>query len=775
MAALLSQLLLSGFALAVLATVGLFVGRPRTPRLGLLGRSLVGAGVAGVLALGMGAALRADGLRSGAVAAVLAAAVLLTARVGSAWNLRGVWCWSLSVTTGLAFLLYVAHWTLTASIGPGSRVAAAALLVLEVFVFALSLGYLWELVDVLGRWDWRRRIEVRHEVAGTHRAAERPFVSVHVPTHNEPPDMVIDTLRALQALEYDAFEVMVLDNNTDDPALWTPVKEYCGSDDRLRFVHLADWPGYKSGALNYGLAHVDPRTDLVAIVDADYQVEPDFLATCAPLFQEPELAFVQTPQDYRDWRTDPYFRRLYFSYRYFFDVSQRSRNERDGAIFGGTMGLIRRAALVEVGGWDEWCITEDAELSLRLLKAGWTGVHVEQSFGHGIMPLTFEALKRQRFRWCFGGVQILRMHARSLLPGRASEANHLSTGQRWAYLSGGLQWFGDAAGLLFTLFLLVGALNLTLGVGPVVRGLTSPVLACMLGLVVLGAVRSLALVHRTSGARWREAVGAFLLWLSLGWVVALGSVRGLLAREGVFLRTPKVRGDLGWRDALSGNRVEVVLALVCSLGFAATVSDGAAGRSPGAAAVLGILLAVQAFGYAMAPYNSIAAMRADLSTELLRRRRERAFTWTRVRPVVRRAGLVPALVVAGGLVVVVALAAPVGGPGLNHLPHVATPPLPSATPSPHRGPHRSRSSTSSPGTGTAPSPTVVPAASTSPTTAKPSPSTGRSTSTRPTQAATPTARPTAQATPTARATGRPTASPSPSRKPTSRPSPSRRP
>ena len=64
------------------------------------------------------------------------------------------------------------------------------------------------------------------------------------------------------------------------------------------------------------------------------------------------------------------------------------------------MGLIRREALDELGGWDEWCITEDAELSLRLLQAGWSGLHVDQSWGRGIMPLTFEALKGQRY----GGV-----------------------------------------------------------------------------------------------------------------------------------------------------------------------------------------------------------------------------------------------------------------------------------------------------------------------------------------------------------------------------------
>ena len=214
----------------------------------------------------------------------------------------------------------------------------------------------------------------------------------------------------------------MIDDNTDDEDLWRPVEAWCQRH-RVKFVHLADWPGYKSGALNYALRRMtSPDAEVIGIVDSDYQVEPGWLRRCAPAFADPWIGFVQSPQDYRDWRQARYYRRLYYSYNYFFAVSQPSRNEHDGAIFAGTMGLIRRVALDELGGWDEWCITEDAELSLRLLRAGWHGLHVDETFGRGIMPLTFEALKGQRYRWCFGGIQILRMHWRSMIPGRPGRA-----------------------------------------------------------------------------------------------------------------------------------------------------------------------------------------------------------------------------------------------------------------------------------------------------------------------------------------------------------------
>src|SRR5260370_4894281 len=126
--------------------------------------------------------------------------------------------------------------------------------------------------------------------------------------------------------------------------------------------------------------------EVIGIVDSDYQVDPGWLRRCAPAFADPWIGFVQTPQDYRDWQQARYYRRLYYSYKYFFAVSQPSRNEHNGAIFAGTMGLIRRVALDELGGWDQWGITEDAQMSLRLLRARPTGLHVDRSSVSGTIP-----------------------------------------------------------------------------------------------------------------------------------------------------------------------------------------------------------------------------------------------------------------------------------------------------------------------------------------------------------------------------------------------------
>src|SRR6202453_735563 len=475
------------------------------------------------------------------------------------WSGRADLCWATSVFLFVVYLTYALEWTFHSGLAPANVAGGVLLWLLEVFAALMACAYLWEICDALGTEHWRRRITptTQLEVADS----DLPFVSLHVPAHNEPPDMVIETLRSLLRLDYPRYEIILIDDNTDDEALWRPVEDWCLRH-AVKFAHLADWPGYKSGALNYALREMtSDQAELIGVVDADYQLEPGFLRRCAPPFLDPWIGFVQSPQDYRGWREAKYYRRLYYSYKYFFAVSQPSRNEHDGAIFAGTMGLIRRVTLDQLGGWNEWGITEDAELSLRLLGAGWSGLHVDETYGHGIMPLTFEALKGQRYRWCFGGIQILRMHWRSLLFGRQTAANHMSVSQRWSYLAGALQWYGDLLGLLFFVFLLAGAFNMATGDRQLFRKLTVYLVAAVPVLVLLGLIRAIVLLRRGTGAGWRDALGAFFIWQSTSLVVARASVLALFAKKAAFLRTPKTSERTRWWEALRSNWAESLLAV----------------------------------------------------------------------------------------------------------------------------------------------------------------------------------------------------------------------
>jgi hypothetical protein len=740
---MLAALLLAGIVAAPLGSAGLFVrARPRARVAGawaasrrfllaLAGTAVLAAVVAGVLRL-----LHATEHNLVAGVAGVAVGSLIWLPVTRRWSAGAHLCWSSSVFLFVVYLVFALRWTFESHLGPASTAGGVLLWVLEVFAALLSCAYLWEICDALGTEDWRRRITRSHPLPAV---AERdlPFVSLHVPAHNEPPDMVIETLRHLLRLDYPRYEVILIDDNTDDEKLWRPVEAWCARHG-VKFAHLEDWPGYKSGALNYALRELtDEAAEVIGVVDSDYQIEPGFLRGCAPAFAEPWVGFIQAPQDYRDWQTAPYYRRLYYSYKYFFAISQPSRNEHDGAIFAGTMGLIRRVALEQLGGWDEWCITEDAELSLRLLRAGWHGLHMDQTWGRGIMPLTFEGLKGQRYRWCFGGIQILRMHWRSLIPGRKTRENHLTEAQRWAYLAGGIQWYGDLLGLIFLVFLLAGAANLATGGGELFRKLTPFLVATVPVLVGLGLIRAIALLRRGTGASWRDALGAFFIWQSTSLVVARASVLGLFARKAAFLRTPKTSERAKWWEALQANWAETSLAVLGLAGIAGALTRG----TQLSGVLLAVLLLFPTLGMAAAPFNSWAAQRATLPAWLRERRRTE---YRRDRRAFAAGAATGGGVLVLGVVVaaVVLLLAPshhaVQTPSLLGPARGTTPAPAASSPSPSRSTAPASPSSSA----TSASPSATP----TPTSPSPSPSVSVTPTSSPT--VTGTASPTVSATPT---------------------------
>ncbi len=281
---------------------------------------------------------------------------------------------------------------------------------------------------------------------------ETPRVSIHVPTHNEPPQMVIGTLDALARLDYPNYEVIVLDNNTASELDWRPVEAHCRAlGANFRFYHYDGVKGFKAGALNIAMELTDPAATFIGVIDSDYQVSPEWLKTVVPAFADPQVALVQAPQDYRDADESLLKKCCYEEYRGFFHVGMVERDEHNAIIQHGTMCMVRRTALVEVGGWAPWCITEDTELGLRLFEAGYVAHYTSKSLGRGLMPDTYAAYKDQRYRWVYGAMQILKRHG-PMLFGRAGK---LSLAQRYHFVAGWLPWFADAFAMIFSMLAVV--------------------------------------------------------------------------------------------------------------------------------------------------------------------------------------------------------------------------------------------------------------------------------------------------------------------------------
>ncbi|MDA3915040.1 glycosyltransferase [Oleiagrimonas sp.] len=457
----------------------------------------------------------------------------------------GVIVWA--ATLPFNFYLSPFDWTMLALLFP-AQIAIIAILLINGFEFT----------EVLWRRAWQRQSHLLEPDP----PEIQPFVSIHLACYNEPPEMVITTLDSLAALEYANFEVLVIDNNTQDPDVWKPVQAYCDElGPRFRFFHLEPWPGYKAGALNFGLKQTDERAEVVAVVDADYVVRGDWLSRLTGHFHDPMVAVVQCPQAHRDFEQNAFRRWTAWEYDGFFRIGMHHRNERNAIIQHGTMTMVRRSALEGTGGWSEWTICEDAELGLRLMHAGYQLIYVDELMGKGLTPADFKAYKSQRYRWAFGAMQILKGRWGWLV-----RKGPLGSGQRFHFLTGWFSWFADALHLIFTsmaLFWTAGMIGLPQYFSLPMQLFLIPVIGFFVAKVIFGIVLYRARVP----CGWRDTLTASIASMGLSHAIARGILHGLTRQKTAFVVTAKSRrlGESGFA-AFAPVREELMMA--CALALA---------------------------------------------------------------------------------------------------------------------------------------------------------------------------------------------------------------
>ena len=440
---------------------------------------------------------------------------------------------------------------------PATAFVGVLLLIGGVGVLVLLSAEAHEWAESLWLKRWRRAFP-RHQVPDQW----LPMVSVQVPAYNEPPELLAETLDALAALDYPSLEVLVIDNNTKDPDVWQPIQRHCEHlnarfHGRFRFFHVDPLAGFKAGALNFALRETDPRAGIIAAIDADYIVDPGWLRDLVPAFFDEDVAIVQAPQDYRDGDQNAFKAMCLAEFRGFFHIGMVTRNERNAIIQHGTMTMIRRQCLDDVGGWAEWCITEDAELGLRLFERGHKALYIPATYGRGLMPDSFADFKKQRYRWAYGAVRILRSHRRELL---GLSDSKLSSGQRWHFLAGWLPWLADGFNLLFNF----AALAWSVAMVTFPLHITPPyITVAMVPLVlfVFKMVKSLALYRRRVAATWRQSIAAGLAGLALSHTVARAMFAGVFSGGLGFFRTPKLAKAPTIIRVLADAREEVLLML----------------------------------------------------------------------------------------------------------------------------------------------------------------------------------------------------------------------
>ena len=361
-----------------------------------------------------------------------------------------------------------------------------------------------------------------------------PKVSIHIPAYFEPVEMLKQTLDAVSRLDYPNFECVCIINNTPDPEFWQPIQDHCRAlGERFKFINAEKVQGFKAGALRIAMERTAVDAEIIGIIDADYVVHPDWLKDLVPVFADPRVGLVQAPQEHRDGDRSLMHYIMNGEYAGFFDIGMVQRNECNAIIVHGTMCLIRRSAMDMAGGWSSDTICEDTDLGLTIQQQGWLTHYTNVRYGEGLLPDTYEAFKKQRHRWAYGGFQIVKKHWRRFMPG----ASRLTPDQRREFSLGWLNWLGAES-----LGVVVAILNLIWV--PIVafadiaipdKILTLPIIASF----VVSLVHFVALYRLRVNIKAGQMLGAMIAAMSVQWTVSRAVAQGLITEHLAFARTSK--------------------------------------------------------------------------------------------------------------------------------------------------------------------------------------------------------------------------------------------
>ncbi|MGI4873830.1 MAG: cellulose synthase family protein [Janthinobacterium lividum] len=366
-----------------------------------------------------------------------------------------------------------------------------------------------------------------------------PTVLVQLPVFNERA-VVARIIDAAAALDYptEQLTIQLLDDSTDERSVALAaarVAHYQARGLRIDHVRRPGRQGYKAGALAHGLTV--SSDEFVAIFDADFVPEPDFLRRTLPYFTSRDIGMVQTRWGHLNEQASLLTRLQAFGLNAHFLVEQVGRQAGGHFLnFNGTGGVWRRACIADAGGWQADTLTEDLDLSYRAQLRGWRFRYLPQVVAPAELPARLDALRSQQFRWNKGAAETARKHL-----GRVWRTPGLPLATRLHAT------FHLLNSTVFAVVLLMAVLS---GPVAVVRARRPEFelvfrLAAGFGLALLPLTyyyyTAWQLAGAGAGRRW--FLPTFLLFLALSMGLALHNARavllGLLRRPSPFVRTPK--------------------------------------------------------------------------------------------------------------------------------------------------------------------------------------------------------------------------------------------
>ncbi|MFA6207601.1 MAG: glycosyltransferase family 2 protein, partial [Methylocystis sp.] len=272
-------------------------------------------------------------------------------------------------------------------------------------LMAIGIGYL----IVIGRFCYDQLRGVRDPEAPAIADTDLPRVVLQIPVFNEPL-VTEQSLRCVALLDWpkDRLRIQLLDDSTDETSARADAvaAELRIGGAVIDHVRRADRSGFKAGACAHGLTLTDEP--FVAMLDADFRPPPNWLKRTVPLFLTDErIGFVQSRCEFQNFEKNWLTRAQGLVQDGHYLVEQRSRAHAGWLFqFNGTGGIWRRATVEDAGGWSDYSLCEDLDLTVRAALQGWHGLFVSEPAIPGQVPEGIRDFRRQQRRWSNGFVQV---------------------------------------------------------------------------------------------------------------------------------------------------------------------------------------------------------------------------------------------------------------------------------------------------------------------------------------------------------------------------------
>jgi cellulose synthase/poly-beta-1,6-N-acetylglucosamine synthase-like glycosyltransferase len=357
----------------------------------------------------------------------------------------------------------------------------------------------------------------------------------------------------------DKLEIQILDDSTDDTIekAKTKVAFYQEQGFDIQYIQREDRAGFKAGALDYGLKSA--KGEFVAIFDADFLPDVDFLMKAIPYFSHEKVGVVQSRWTYLNENYSFLTRLQTVILNTHFSVEQGGRNASGAYInFNGTAGIWRKSCIADAGGWQADTLTEDLDLSFRAQIKGWKFAYVHEIESPSELPVTLPAYRAQQFRWSKGAAECVRKNVRKLIKDKRPTA--------WAKLIGSFHLLNSSVYLIVvSIILLSFPLSIAINQLPAdswIYNLFHVFLGTnILLLLVFAGGNISASKNKLIGIITFPFIFISFLMVNMGMSVymALGVIEGYLGKKSEFVRTPKfnITADKTKGDRHKYNRIQI--------------------------------------------------------------------------------------------------------------------------------------------------------------------------------------------------------------------------